>query len=145
MKWKILAVGKPALAFARSGIGEYLPRARRYTGVEIDYLKAGPREETEAKMLQAAAGSVRLVLDERGENPTTENFVQWIDAWELASTKRVTVCIGGADGHSEEFRKGADRLISLSRLTLQHELALVVFLEQLYRAYTVKRGEPYHR
>ena len=59
--------------------------------------------------------------------------------------KNVSFLIGGSDGHSSELRNCCDEIWSLSAMTMQHELALVVLLEQLYRAYTIKRGEPYHR
>ena len=59
--------------------------------------------------------------------------------------KSVAFLIGGADGHSSSFREQCDATWSLSRMTMQHELALVVLLEQLYRVYTLKRGAPYHR
>jgi 23S rRNA (pseudouridine1915-N3)-methyltransferase len=59
--------------------------------------------------------------------------------------KTISLLIGASDGHTKDLRSQADEVWSLSPLTLQHELALVVLLEQLYRAYTIKRGEPYHR
>ena len=60
-------------------------------------------------------------------------------------TAQVPFLVGGSDGHSDEVRAKADRVLSLSSLTLQHELALVVLLEQLYRGYAILRGLPYHR
>jgi 23S rRNA (pseudouridine1915-N3)-methyltransferase len=66
-------------------------------------------------------------------------------AWEQRSVKEAAVIIGGADGHTEELRASADWLWSLSKLTLQHELALLICLEQIYRACTIKAGLPYHR
>ena len=145
MNWKILAVGKPALPWAKQGIDDYLSRCTRYAKVEIDYLKDGPRPQVEERFLKSSEGSRRIVLDERGQRLTTAEWHATVDRWELAGTKRVTLLIGGADGHSAELREGADEVWSLSPLTLQHELALVVLVEQLYRVYTIKRGEPYHR
>jgi 23S rRNA (pseudouridine1915-N3)-methyltransferase len=63
----------------------------------------------------------------------------------MEGVKRVAFLIGGADGHEPATRAAADAVWALGRLTLQHELALVVLLEQLYRIQTIKRGEPYHR
>ena len=74
-----------------------------------------------------------------------ETLAKWIEARQNDGTKRVSVLIGGANGHSEEVRAAADEVWNLSAMTLQHELALVVFMEQLYRAYSIVRGEPYHR
>ncbi|MEM7348468.1 MAG: 23S rRNA (pseudouridine(1915)-N(3))-methyltransferase RlmH, partial [Chloroflexota bacterium] len=68
-----------------------------------------------------------------------------VEHWQLNAVKSVRLFIGGADGHDDEIRQQADLLLGLSGFTLQHELALVVLLEQIYRAHTVLRGEPYHR
>jgi 23S rRNA (pseudouridine1915-N3)-methyltransferase len=147
MKWRIIAAGKPALKYARDGIAEYEKRLQRYVGCEIVYVRPGnTQEETESRFEKAAEGSLRVILDERGALLTTEAFKQKVDAWELEGTvKAVSLIIGAADGHSDEFRKSADLLLGLSGFTLQHELALVVLLEQIYRVYTMKKGETYHR
>ncbi|MCB1237625.1 MAG: 23S rRNA (pseudouridine(1915)-N(3))-methyltransferase RlmH [Verrucomicrobiae bacterium] len=146
MKWKIVAVGKPALAFARAGVGEYLPRLKRYAPAEVVYLKeSGSREENARRLLAASEGCHRLVLDERGDLMNTAALAEKIGVWEMDRVKEIAVLVGGADGHDEATRRAADLTLCLGRLTMQHELALVVTLEQLYRAYTVRRGEPYHR
>jgi 23S rRNA (pseudouridine1915-N3)-methyltransferase len=137
MKWTILTVGKPGLDFAARGAAEYFGRLKRMGEVEWVVCRELPAEK--------GAGQFWLVLDERGEPLTTDGFRRRVDRWELAACKRIWVMIGGADGHRESTRRQADFLMGLSALTLQHELALVVFLEQLYRVYTLKRGEPYHR
>ena len=138
MKWKILTVGRPALDYARRGTDEYLLRLRRQADVEWLPLRDLPKEKP--------GGTAWLVLDERGAQLTTEEFRRKVDAWEhRGSLKQVQVLIGGADGHDDATRHQADCLLALGRMTLQHELALVVFLEQLYRVHTLKRGEPYHR
>jgi 23S rRNA (pseudouridine1915-N3)-methyltransferase len=140
MKWRILTVGKPALTYAKQGVDEYLGRMRRYTDVDWQPVKALP-SPAEAK----PASGVLLVLDERGESLTTAAFRQQVDQWELQGQKSVVCLIGGADGHSPAMRQAATMILSLSAMTMQHELALVVWLEQLYRVYTLKKGEPYHR
>ncbi len=145
MHWRILAVGKPALPWAREGIGDYLGRVTRAVKVEVEYLRDGPRPQVEERFQKAAEGSRRVVMDERGKRLTTEEMRELVDRWEMEGVKRVTLMIGGADGHSPELRASADAVWSLSSLTMQHELALVVLLEQIYRVYTIKRGEPYHR
>jgi len=145
MKWKILAVGKPALSYAKAGVAEYLGRLQRGTSLELAYLKECGQEANGAAQLARSESSLRIVLDERGEDWTTAKLVKRIDRWELDRVKECSVLIGGADGHSESVRAAGDAVLRLSAFTMQHELALVVFLEQLYRAYSVKRGEPYHR
>ena len=105
------------------------------------------RDENSGQLLKLSrSSSLRIALDERGRSLTTTGFVHQIDTWELdGSIKTVAILIGGADGHSDSLRQSSDEIWSLSSLTLQHELAQLVFLEALYRAYTIKRGEPYHR
>ncbi len=146
MKWRFVVVGKPSLAYARSGVEEYLRRLRRYTGVELVSVKNGSREEEGSRLLAASEGCYRIVFDERGELLSTPELAGKVTALEMdGSVKSMAVIIGGADGHSDELRQAADQLIAFGRLTLQHELALVAATEQIYRVYSVKRGEPYHR
>ena len=143
MKFRILAIGKPKLTYAAAGVEEYRKRLRRHARVEVEYLKErhGPEE-----LLTRSEGLYRIALDERGEALTTAALVSQVDRLELrGEVKGVAFLIGGSDGHNEELRQACDRTWSLSALTLQHELALVVLLEQLYRVFTIKRGEPYHR
>ncbi len=147
MKWKVVAIGKPALAYARSGISEYAGRLKHYTSLQVQYLKDGGSVDSNArKLLAASQGCLRVVLDERGQTMTTAALVDWTRERSMeGGTKQIAVLLGGADGHADELRQRADLLLSLGRLTLQHELALLTFLEQLYRVHTVIRGEPYHR
>lgn len=137
MKWNMLTVGKPALEYARLGAEEYLRRLQRQTDFTWSVVKALPAVKP--------AGHFWLVLDERGAQLTTAAFRQKVDGWEMGAVKHITVLIGGSDGHDDATRARADMVLGLSTLTLQHELAVVVFLEALYRVYTLKRGEPYHR
>lgn len=143
MKYRLLAIGKPKLDYAAEGVQEYTRRLARYVSLEMEFLR--DREESRA-LLQKSAGCYRIALDERGARPTTEDLVSRLTELEgRGDIKTVAFLVGGADGHDEDLRREADEVWSLSPLTLQHELALVVLLEQLYRAHTIKRGEPYHR
>ena len=146
MKWKFVVVGKPSLKYARLGIDEYLKRMRKYVGVELVSVKNGTKEEEGERLLKASENSYRIVFDERGELIDTKNLTEKINELEMdGSCKLVTVLIGGAEGHSAELRNSADLIISFGRMTIQHELALTTAVEQFYRVYTIKRGEPYHR
>ncbi len=146
MTWKIYAAGKPALAYAKTGITEYLKRLQRGAKVELIYLKAGDSETVSKDLLTRSEGTFRIALDERGKAWTTDQFVAKVNAWEMdPGLKTISLLIGASDGHTPELRRQANAIWALSPLTLQHELALVVLLEQIYRAYTIKRGEPYHR
>lgn len=146
VKWRFITVGKPSLGYAKSGVEEYLRRLRRYVSVEMVSVKSGSREEEGSRLLAASEGCYRLVFDERGELLNTRDLAGAVTDLEMdGGIKSVAVVIGGAEGHGNELRKSADRLISFGRLTLQHELALVASTEQIYRVYSLKRGEPYHR
>jgi 23S rRNA (pseudouridine1915-N3)-methyltransferase len=119
---------------------------QRYTAVALTHGKERGADQNSAQLLAASEGTFRIGLDERGRELTTGGLVELINRWELeGSIKTVGLLIGGADGHTEGLRSGCQALWRLSSLTLQHELALLVLLEALYRAYTIKRGEPYHR
>jgi 23S rRNA (pseudouridine1915-N3)-methyltransferase len=145
MRWHIFAIGKPRLDFARLGIDEYAARLKPFAPTEVHFVKAATPAGESAALLERSKGMFRVVMDERGAQVTSRELAQKIDGWELSGPRDFALIIGGADGHADELRKAAGWLWSLSRLTLQHELALVVALEQLYRAYTIKGGLPYHR
>lgn len=146
MRWQIIVAGKPALAYAKAGVDEYLLRLRRYLDCELVVVKAGTSQEVSQRLLEKSQGAYRVVLDERGERPTTRQLSERVAALEMrGDVKCVAFLIGASDGHTEEVRRSADLLLSLSSMTMQHELALVVLLEQLYRVATLRKGEPYHR
>ena len=146
MKWRFVAVGKPSLSFAKAGLAEYLKRLGRYTKAEFVPVKNGSQDEEGERLLKASEGCYRILFDERGETLSTAQLAKRVDGLEMDGlVKEVAVIIGGAEGHGFAMREAADLVISFGRLTLQHELALVAAAEQVYRVYTVKRGEPYHR
>ena len=145
MNWKIVTVGKPALPWAREATADYLARLGRTGKVELVTLKDGPIETVERAMLAAGEGAYCIALDERGKQMRSIALAGWVRGHELASTKRVCIFIGGANGHSASLRAAVQEMWALSLFTLQHELALIVLLEQIYRAGTILRGEPYHR
>ncbi len=145
MKILVISVGKPGLAYARAGVAEYLGRMRPAGSIQWLAVKAGDRETEGQRLLAAAEGMVRVVLDQRGEPWTSRGLAEKIGGWEMRAVKGVAFLVGGAGGHDPAVRAAADHHWSLGSVTMQHELALVVLLEQLYRAQTIRRGEPYHR
>jgi 23S rRNA (pseudouridine1915-N3)-methyltransferase len=145
MKWLIISVGKPALPWARSAVADYTARVQRIAQVEMIALKQTSPAQLVAKAMEVSQGTWRVLLDERGGQFGSVDFARWIDKQEMQGRKAVSLFIGGADGHPDELRRAADETWSLSAMTLQHELALVVLLEQLYRAFSIQRGDPYHR
>lgn len=143
MKLLLLTIGKPKLAYARAGIDDYLGRLRGQ--VEWTALKAGTPDEEAARLLAASEGCLRVVLDERGKSPTSRQLAEQWTVWENRAVQKAAFLIGGADGHGAAVKTASDWTWSLSPLTLQHELAAVVVLEQIYRAHTLRTGHPYHR
>jgi 23S rRNA (pseudouridine1915-N3)-methyltransferase len=143
--WKMIAVGKPKLRFAAEGIQEYLLRIRRFAPCETLFLASAKPEHLTARILEASGRSFRIVLDERGEQSSSEELAELLSEQQLRATQRISLIVGGAEGHSDQIRLKADWLWALSRLTLQHELALMIALEQVYRAYSILSGAPYHR
>jgi 23S rRNA (pseudouridine1915-N3)-methyltransferase len=146
MKWRIITVGRPALAYAKAGVEEYLGRLRRYGEVEMVWVKEGASAlETGRRVLEQAAGCRMVLLDETGVQMTTRQWLGVVDGMARDGVKRLAVLVGGADGHGAEVKAAVAERWALGRMTMQHELALVVWLEQLYRLMTLNRGEPYHR
>jgi 23S rRNA (pseudouridine1915-N3)-methyltransferase len=146
MRFRVIVAGKPALNFSKTGIEDYLKRLSRHGSYEMIVVKAGGKEDTSQRLLEASGGCYRIALDERGEMPTTRQLAKIFDKMEMAGeVKSVAFLIGAADGHTPDLRTACDMTLSLSSMTMQHELALVVLLEQLYRIATIKAGSPYHR
>ena len=145
MRFHVFVIGKPKLDFARLGVEEYAARLRPYAPVELHWLKATTQAGESLALLERSKGMFRIVLDERGEQVASRAVAKKLADWEMHGPRDLAFLIGGADGHTDEVRQAAGWRWALSKLTLQHELALVVMLEQLYRACTIRAGHPYHR
>lgn len=146
MHVRVIVVGKPALAYAKAGVAEYMKRLSRMGAYELVVIKSGNSAEVSARLLDRSQGCFRVALDERGESLDTRRFAEKIAGIERSGeVKTVAFLIGAANGHSHEVRAACDWMFQLSALTLQHELALVVLLEQLYRLASLRAGSPYHR
>lgn len=146
MNIRLIVAGKPALAYAKAGVDEYLKRLSRHGDYQLVTVKAGSRDEFSARLLERSRGCFRVALDERGEALDTRAFAARLAALALrGDIKTVAFLIGAADGHNPALREASDLVLTLSPFTLQHELALLVLLEQLYRAASLQCGAPYHR
>ncbi len=146
MHYLILTAGKPALAFAKTASSDYLKRLTRHGQYDLRTVRDGSSADVSARLLAASSGCYRIALDERGSTPTTRDLSTHIEKLELrGDIKTIAFLIGAADGHSEELREKADYCLALSTLTLQHELALIVLLEQIYRLASIRVNSPYHR
>lgn len=145
MRFHIFVIGKPKLDFAKLGVEFYAGRLRPYVPVELHFLKSGTQQGESEALLERSKGMFRVVLDERGEQVTSREVAQKLAEWERHGPRELAFLIGGADGHTDALRQAAGWRWALSKLTLQHEMALVLTLEQLYRACTLRAGHPYHR
>jgi 23S rRNA (pseudouridine1915-N3)-methyltransferase len=136
LKVKVIAVGKisPILKEAQD---YYLRKLKNIEIVEVK--KQRTKEEEGKKLLEKAKGYI-IALDERGREMTSREFASFVQKHPF-----ITFLIGGADGLSEEVREKSNFLLSLSKMTLQHDVARIVLLEQLYRAEQIIKGTPYHR
>lgn len=145
MKLKIAWIGKSREAAIASLTGEYLKRLARYVTVESHEL---PNEAALLKQIERSASRmapVLVLLDPSGRQLTSEELAQFLDQHQVRATQTLLFAIGPADGFSDQARKTASVCLSLGKMTLAHELARVVLLEQLYRAFTILKGHPYHR
>jgi 23S rRNA (pseudouridine1915-N3)-methyltransferase len=153
MEVRVFWIGKTRLAGIEELTAEYSKRLTRYcdfTGEEVRSPKkktgatAGAGKE-ESAMLARSQDSYLVVLDTGGAQWNSEQFAGWLKNRQEKGTRAISFCVGGADGFSAEFRKQAKLLLSLSPYTLPHELARVVLLEQIYRAWTILAHHPYPR
>lgn len=143
MKLKIAWIGKTKEAAITSLTDEYLKRISRYAQVE------GIALRDEAALLakfgkDAKDRSTLMLLDSRGKEFTSEQFAKFVGEYQERNPLPLVLAIGGADGFSPETRAAAQQTISLGKMTLPHQLARVVLLEQVYRAFTILKGHPYH-
>jgi len=154
MKHEIVFIGKTKDSFIQRGIDEYCSRLKHYTNIQITILKdkSGKKSTQETiesqgqQMLSVVPqGGVIVALDSRGQQFTSESFSKKIVSWELSSIKQVTYLIGGPDGISENILKSAGLVLSFSKMTFTHDMVRMLLVEQLYRAYTIKNGEKYHK
>lgn len=155
MKIGLISVGKLSQNFLREGVAEYAGRLQRYTpffSIELKEAKGGAKadpqairdQEGERLLSRVPAGAILVVLDEKGQSFGSEQLSEFLGRHMLQGTGELWFLIGGAYGLSPAVKKRADLLLSLSGLTLTHQMARLLLLEQLYRGFTILRNEPYH-
>ncbi|MEP7070463.1 MAG: 23S rRNA (pseudouridine(1915)-N(3))-methyltransferase RlmH [Usitatibacter sp.] len=146
MRVTILAIGHKMPAWIQEGFHEYARRMPPEVRVELVEIKPDRTKADEARrMLDALPeGATLLALDERGKAVSTLGLSVMLSAWMRDGTHPV-FAIGGADGLGDALKQRADKVLSLSALTLPHQLVRVVVAEQLYRAWTILAHHPYHR
>jgi 23S rRNA (pseudouridine1915-N3)-methyltransferase len=153
MKLIVAAVGKPRNAALAAAIEHYEQRASKYWPIEVREVREEPARSSQVSVVLAkeserlaakVEGATVIACDERGLSMTSGKFATFLqDARERA--RDVAFVIGGAHGLAESLRDRAQTRLALAPWTLPHELARLVLAEQLYRAGTIVRGEPYHK
>ena len=152
MKITVAAVGQLRDRRCRDLCDDNARRIRRYGPLDVVEVREGrglPRQrarevEGERLLSRLPSGARAVSLDERGRTLTSEQLARWLEARQRDATRDIRLVVGGPFGLSEAVMDRCDESIRLSSMTLPHELARVLLLEQLYRAWTILRREPYH-
>jgi len=155
MKLTIVCMGKTRERFIQDGIAKYLRYLKPYAATEIKELreekvhdlKDAPliREKEAGKIFKAVSPQALLVaLDERGQEFTSHGFAEFLNKSLESGVREMAFVIGGAMGLDESVTGKSNKVVALSRWTLTHEMARLVLLEQLYRAFTIIKGKTYH-
>ena len=147
-------MGKTTDESIRQIEADYEKRIKRYTAFEsivIDNssVRTGPEQiirQKEGEMILKRVGPTDhlVLLDERGKTYTSVQFANEVNNWMTSSKKTVVLTIGGAYGFSDDVKKRANGLVSLSAMTFSHQIVRIIMLEQVYRAFTILNNEPYH-
>jgi 23S rRNA (pseudouridine1915-N3)-methyltransferase len=152
LKIRILSIGRDRSGRFEPLVGEYLGRLQHYLPCEA--IVAGDSQGDDAEARRLEAGHLRkklgpdarwVALDERGENLTSRQFADRFNAEARRGSRILTFVLGGSSGLDPDLASEASWTLSLSRLTLPHQLARVVLAEQIYRAQTILKGEPYSK
>jgi len=159
MQMRIIAVGKIKEKFLQDGIAEYVKRLHPYVKLQITELPEEKRSKTASSATESGAiekegerilaaipeGSFVIALDVKGKGSTSEELAESFRQWELAGKNQITFVIGGDLGISPSVRSRSQMRLSLSLMTFTHPMARLLLVEQIYRAFRIIRGEPYHK
>lgn len=144
MRIHIAWIGRTKSPPIQSLTAEYLKRLSRFAACEAREL---PSEAALLKLAERSSGRtqpVLVLLDSRGRQLTSEEIANFLEYHQSHDTQELLLAVGPADGWSDATRAAAKSILSLGKITLPHELARVVLLEQLYRGFTILKGHPYH-
>ena len=155
MKIILLFIGKTDETYLETGIEKFVKRLEHYIPFELKVIpdiknRKTLSEEQQKKMegdlilAQLTSGDDMILLDENGKTFTSRNYSQWLEHQLATGCKRLFFVIGGPYGFSPEVYAKAKSKISLSEMTFSHQMVRLIFVEQLYRAFTILKGEPYH-
>ena len=155
MKFTLLVVGRTVEKHYITAIDDYVARTKHFTQFDMEVipelkntknLSMDQQKEKEAELILKALqpGDVVVLLDEHGKEFRSIEFADWIEKKMHTVNKRLVFIIGGPYGFSDAIYERANGKVSLSKMTFSHQMVRLIFVEQLYRAMTILRGEPYH-
>lgn len=155
MKITLLVIGKTDSGWLAEGIGEYVKRLNHYIQFEIEVIpdiKKGKntsieqQKNTEGDLILSKPGAGKEIhlFDERGKSFSSKEFAQFIEKKMAAGLKELVFVVGGPFGFSAKVYDKAVSTISFSKLTFSHQMVRLLCVEQIYRAFTILKGEPYH-
>lgn len=155
MKITLLSIGKTEDAYIREGIDKYLKRLKHYTKLELvdlpelkntKALTQDQQKVKEAEMIlkKTTNTDFLILLDEKGMEFSSSQFASYLDKKAISSIASIVFVIGGPYGFDASVYQRANDKLSLSRMTFSHQMVRLFFVEQLYRAHTIIKGEPYH-
>lgn len=155
MKLNIIAVGQKMPKWVNDAFSEYQKRMPRELPIQLNEIAVTPRKNNkDIEKLQAIewqkqkqhlpSQGIVIALDEKGKQWNTKEWSEQLQRWML-ETQNVSFLLGGPDGLSSEAKQTAHQFIALGKMTMPHGLARVVLVEQLYRAFSLYKGHPYHR
>ncbi len=155
MKLEIPFLGKTKDSFIEQGIQEYAGRLKHYSPLHLFTLKVKKKrgwteeqerhQEGQVLLDSLSPACLKVVLDVRGKQISSPELARQISRWEQEGRKQAAFLIGGPTGHSKDVLAQADFLLSFSAMTFTHDMIRLLLIEQLYRAYSIKAGERYHK
>ncbi|MBL7892365.1 MAG: 23S rRNA (pseudouridine(1915)-N(3))-methyltransferase RlmH [Bacteroidia bacterium] len=155
MKIRLIVISPTDSSYLREGISSYIARLKHYVSFEYLELPAVKRSknytsieikkrEGEELLKQVDASSILILLDEKGKEYTSTDFSKFMQKQMNSGVKTIVFLVGGPFGFSENIYKRANNKLALSQMTFSHQMVRLFFVEQLYRAFTIIKGESYH-
>ncbi|MCS6819140.1 MAG: 23S rRNA (pseudouridine(1915)-N(3))-methyltransferase RlmH [Chitinophagales bacterium] len=145
MKIRLILFGDTASEPLREWMGTYEKRINHFISFRIEILKnTNPSDEGTALLKRLEEKDFLILLDEKGKEFTSKEFAVYLEKLMASSGRDIVFCIGGAYGFSKTVYERSNSTLSLSKMTMPHQLIRLVFIEQLYRAFTIIRNQPYH-
>ena len=155
MKITLLMIGKTDLSYLKEGIDVFVKRLKHYVPFEMKIIQdiknsknrsfeQQKTKEGELILQQISKSDDVILMDEKGKEFSSRLFSEWIEKKMIAGTRNLVFVIGGPYGFSDEVYRRANGKIALSRMTFSHQMVRLIFVEQIYRAMSIMKGEPYH-